>query len=99
MGKRAILSAAGLALAAGVISGGANVAGGDGEGAPTGPGRAAAVDAALAATGGGTANTVERDSEKGATWEVEITRTDGTTVDVRLDEGYVILAVDGGGEG
>ena len=48
----------------------------------------AATQAALDATGGGTANSVETDNENGATYEVEVTKTDGTTVDVRLDETY-----------
>jgi len=38
--------------------------------------------AALAVTDGGTANAVERDGENGATWEVEVTKPDGDTVDV-----------------
>jgi hypothetical protein len=54
--------------------------------------------AALRLTGGGTANAVERDSEKGATYEVEVTRTDGSTVDVRLDESFRLVAIDGDSE-
>lgn len=50
------------------------------------------------ATGGGTANSVERDSENGATWEVEVTRADGTTVDVRLDEAYDVVIIEGDAE-
>ncbi|GEP34263.1 hypothetical protein NSZ01_20310 [Nocardioides szechwanensis] len=57
-----------------------------------------ATDAALEATGGGTANSVERDSENGATWEVEVTKTDGTTVDVRLDESYEVVVIEGDSE-
>lgn len=57
-------------------------------GSATGPEASAATAAALRVTGGGTANSVERDGEDGATWEVEVTRPDGTTVDVRLDERY-----------
>ena len=51
--------------------------------------------AALAATGGGEVNSVERDDENGATWEVEVTKTDGTTVDVRLDESYAVVVIEG----
>ena len=51
--------------------------------------------AALRFTGGGTANAVERDSEKGATYEVEVTRKDGSTVDVRLDESFRLVTIDG----
>ena len=54
-----------------------------------------ATEAALDATGGGTANSVERDSENGATWEVEVTQPDGTTVDVRLDENYDVVVIEG----
>ena len=46
----------------------------------------------------GTANAVERDSENGGTWEVEITGEDGKTVDVRLDENYDVVMVEGDGE-
>ena len=38
------------------------------------------------------------DSEDGATWEVEITGTDGKTVDVRLDAHYKVVTVEGDGE-
>jgi len=41
---------------------------------------------------------VERDSENGATWEVEVTRTDGTTVDVRLDESFHEVVIEGDSE-
>ena len=43
-------------------------------------------------------NAVERDSEKGATYEVEVTRTDGTTVDVRLDDSFNVIVLDGDSE-
>jgi hypothetical protein len=42
----------------------------------------------------GPANEVERDSENGATWEVEVTRPDGKTVDVRLDEPFGLIVVE-----
>jgi hypothetical protein len=51
--------------------------------------------AALDATGGGEVNSVERDDENGATWEVEVTKTDGTAVDVRLDESYAVVVIEG----
>jgi uncharacterized membrane protein YkoI len=54
-----------------------------------------ATRAALAATGGGHANSVERDSENGATWEVEVTEPDGDTVDVRLDAAYHVVVIEG----
>lgn len=91
------------AAALGAVLGGAGIAGAvssggsaedDGEGRVSGPEADKATAAGLEATGGGTANAVERDNEKGATWEVEITKPDGTTVDVRLDEGYKVLVID-----
>ena len=46
-----------------------------------------------------TANSVERDTENGATWEVEVTKPDGKTVDVRLDENFKLVVVEGDSEG
>ena len=67
----------------------------DGDRTFTGARAKQATAAALAATGGGRANSVERDSENGATWEVEVTKPGGTTVDVRLDENYRVLVIEG----
>lgn len=60
----------------------------------TGPAADRAKDAALRITQGGQVNSVERDGEDGATWEVEVTRPDGTTADVRLDDAYGKVAVE-----
>ncbi|MEJ7706084.1 MAG: hypothetical protein WKF82_01715 [Nocardioidaceae bacterium] len=57
-----------------------------------------ATAAALEATSGGHANSVERDSENGATWEVEVTQDNGSTVDVRLDENYQVVVIEGDSE-
>jgi hypothetical protein len=54
--------------------------------------------AALKATGGGQVTGSERDNEKGATYEVEVKKPDGSTVDVRLDESFAVVAVDGDSE-
>jgi uncharacterized membrane protein YkoI len=54
--------------------------------------------AALRITGGGHANAVERDSEQGASYEVEVTKTDGSTVDVRLDEKLELVVIDSDSE-
>ena len=64
----------------------------------TGPGADKARAAALAHLGGGHANAVERDNEDGATWEVEVTKSDGNTVDVRLDANYKVVVVEGDSE-
>jgi hypothetical protein len=96
MRKTVITSMAVLALGLGGV-GVANAVGGgddDGEGQASGPGADAARAAALKLVPG-TANAVERDSEKGATWEVEITKPDGSTVDVRLDAQLNKVAIDG----
>jgi hypothetical protein len=71
----------------------------DGEGNLSGPQADNAKAGALRITGGGKVNAVERDSEKGATYEVEVTRKDGSTVDVRLDASYKLVVVDGDSEG
>ena len=70
----------------------------DGDNTVTGRDADRATAAALRLTHGGTANSVERDSENGATWEVEVTRTDGTTVDVRLDESFRKVVIEGDSE-
>ena len=89
-----------LALAAGGVGAATAFGGGDdGEQQATGPAADRAREAALALFPGGRANSVERDSEDGATWEVEVTRGDGKTVDVRLDAGYGLVVVEGDGEG
>ena len=98
--KRKYLVIGGLALAVSAGGVGAAVAAGGGEDAneqASGPGADKARAAALAEHPG-TANAVERDSENGATWEVEITGKDGKTVDVRLDENYKVVVVEGDGE-
>ncbi len=108
MRKRTRVAIAGV-VAAVVTAGGASVAfaggGSDGDGARDdgdvtveGAKADTATTAALKATDGGTANSVERDSENGATWEVEVTRNDGNTVDVRLDENYQVVVIEGDGE-
>ena len=90
----------GSAVAA-LTAGGAAVAGAvgadDGERQATGPDAEKARAAALEITGG-TANSVERDGENGATWEVEVTKPDGQTVDVRLDQQYELVVIEGDSE-
>lgn len=81
-----------IAMAGGAI---AFAGGSDSEGGITGPQADRAIRAALAATGGGTANAVERDSENGATWEVEVSTPEGSTVDVRLDDQYRLVVIEG----
>jgi hypothetical protein len=53
-----------------------------------------AREAAVAAVPG-TTNQLERDGEKGATYEVEVIKPDGSQVDVRLDDQFKVVAIDG----
>jgi hypothetical protein len=103
MNKRTVKIIAGLGVVAMFALGGAAIARAtgafdEGEAGITGPQADRAKAAALVITGGGQANAVELDSEKGATYEVEVTRPDGSTVDVRLDESFKLVAVDGDSE-
>ena len=100
MRKRVAVATGGAVVAAVLAGGGVAVAGGfesgeDGSQDYTQEQADRATAAALDATGGGTANSVERDSENGATWEVEVTKPDGITVDVRLDEAYAVVVIEG----
>jgi len=96
--KYLILGGAALTLAAGGVGAATAIGGGEeSEQSATGAGAERATAAALAITGG-TANSVERDSENGATWEVEVTKPDGKTVDVRLDERYGLVVIEGDSE-
>lgn len=98
--KRAVIAGAAV-VAATIAAGGAAIATQDDESGSDSYTERQAADAtraALEATGGGTANSVERDSEDGATWEVEVTKPDGATVDVRLDEHYGVVVIEGDSE-
>lgn len=94
MRRNLVIGLAGL-LVAGAAGTGVAVAAGDDEGTVTGPAAERAIAAALSATDGGRANSVERDSEDGAVWEVEVTRRDGSTVDVRLDGDLRVVVIEG----
>jgi len=101
--RRKVTVAAAGALATLALGGAALVQasgddGDDGEARVSGPQAERASSAALRITGGGKANSVERDGENGATWEVEVTKPDGSTVDVRLDESYGLVVVEGDDE-
>lgn len=94
-----IVGGSALALAAGGVGAATALGGGEeAERQATGPGPDRARAAALEYTNGGTANAVERDSENGATWEVEVAKPDGNTVDVRLDENYKLVVVESDSE-
>ena len=94
--------AVGIAALAVLALGGAAIAGAggtfDNEEPLEGQELARASAAALKATGGGAVNDTERDGEQGATYEVEVTKPDGSTVDVRLDGSYRVVAIEADSE-
>ena len=97
--RKAVLAAgAVLVLGLGGVGVAQAVGGDDGEGGAGGAGADRAKAAALELVPGGHVNAVERDSEKGATWEVEVRRPDGSTVDVRLGASYERVAIDSDSE-
>lgn len=102
MRKRVVVAAAGAGVVVAVAAGGIAVASGGDDGPAsqqyTQKQADAATRAALEATGGGKANSVETDDENGATYEVEVTRPDGSTVDVRLDDSYQVVVIEGDSE-
>jgi hypothetical protein len=97
MGKRVKLAIGGaLAVVALAVSGVAiaGVPGGDDDGgdkAITGQALDRASAAALEHTGGGKVTETEAGDEEGA-YEVEVTRADGSQVDVHLDEDFKVLS-------
>lgn len=60
----------------------------------TGPIAERAADAALREAGGGKVGGVEVDTEAGASYAVEVTKTDGSKIDVRLDDRFVVIGVE-----
>lgn len=98
MRRRVTLIVAGVASVAVLGLGGAAIAdarmGDDGE-PLSGATLHRASAAALKATGGGRVTETEHDSEDGATYEVEVTKADGSQVDVRLDESFNVVVVEG----
>jgi uncharacterized membrane protein YkoI len=56
-----------------------------------------ASDAALEATGGGTVTETETGDEE-SYYEVEVTRDDGSQVDVQLDRGFNVVGQEGDSE-
>ncbi len=83
---------------AAIAQGGGGADSGEASEHVTGRGADTARAAALKVTGGGKANSVELDDENGATWEVEVTKPNGKTVDVRLDGDLKAVVVEGDGD-
>ena len=68
--RRGVIAGVGSIVVTAAVGGAFAFASNDSEGGVTGPQAEQAINAALAATHGGTANAVERDSENGGYWEV-----------------------------
>ena len=96
--RRWVIAGIGAVIITAAIGGAIAFASNNSEGGVTGRKADRAIHAALEATGGGTANAVERDTENGGFWEVEVTKPDGTVVDVRLNQDYSVLLVEGDNE-
>jgi hypothetical protein len=94
--KYLVVGASSLVLAAGGAGATVAIGGNEDGGAAADGGAGKAKKKALSLNPGGQANSVERDPENGAAWEVEVARTDGQTVDVRLDAnfGHVVTEPD-----
>ena len=92
--KRTTRWIVGGAFAVAVIGGGTGMAvangAGDRETPITGPALASASAAALRHTGGGRVTGTETGDEEGY-YEVEVTRADGSQVDVHLDKDFNVL--------
>ena len=90
---RTLVIAAAVAML--VALGGAGIAyanGTDSEEQLTGPEAEKAKSAAIAAVGGGTVTEVERDDGNGTgAFEVEVTRDDGSQLEVHLDGDYNVV--------
>ena len=83
--KLLLAGAAGIAVAAGAV-GIAQAVDGDSDEQVKGPDADRAKRAAVESVGGGRAVEVEREDDGRAGWEVEVVRSDGTQVEVHLDE-------------
>jgi uncharacterized membrane protein YkoI len=99
--KRTSMAVAGLvalALGGAAIAGATGGGGDDATDTPiTGQALDRAEAAALEHTGGGRVTETEVGDEEGA-YEVEVTRADGSQVDVHLDEDFAVLGSEGDGE-
>lgn len=101
MRRRITLIAAGVVVVVALALGGAAIANatmGD-DGAPlTGTTLERASAAALKAAGGGRVTETEHDSEGGGIYEVEVTKPDGSEVEVRLDASFNVVSSENDGE-
>ena len=90
--KALVIAAAVAVLLALGAAGIAYANGGDSEEQLTGPEAEKAKSAAIAAVGGGTVTEVERDDGNGTSaFEVEVSRDDGSQLEVHLDGDYNVV--------
>ena len=97
MGTRSKLLAAigaGAVLAGGGVGVAHAVGGNADDDQATGAAADKAKAAAIEAAGSGRAVSVERESEAGSAWEVEVVRSDGTEVETSLDSAYKSVGVE-----
>jgi hypothetical protein len=88
MNKRRMYVTAGIAVAAALAGGGAALATAGEDHSVSGPNADRARTAAVRYAGGGRGGSVELDGEHGATYDVEVHRSNGSTVDVWLDNAF-----------
>jgi hypothetical protein len=93
--RKWVIAGIGSVVITAAVGGAIAFASGDSEGDVTGRQADRAIHAALEATRGGTANAVERDSENGGYWEVEVRKPNGAIVDVRLNRDYTVRVLEG----
>ena len=87
IGIATAVGAAAVAIGTGIASAQPD----DGEGTPiTGEALTKASQAALAFTGGGTVTGTEVGDEE-SLYEVEVTKADGSQVDVQLDQNFIVV--------
>ena len=101
--KHLLVGGSALALALGTAGGAVAFAGGGDDQTVGGPSADQARAAALRYTGGGNAGIVEPESsdpdEGAAAYGVEVTKPDGSRVDVFLDKDYELLRITSNADG
>ena len=96
--QKLAIAAASVVVVGGVSAGIAIAAGGDDDEAPiTGDALVQASEAALNHTGGGRVSDTEVGDEE-SVYEVEVTRADGSQVDVQLDANFNVVGSEGDDE-
>ncbi|SDY81209.1 Peptidase propeptide and YPEB domain-containing protein [Modestobacter sp. DSM 44400] len=96
----------GLGLAGGslvavlAVGGVAAASGGEDGGTDSGAAADQARSAALAAVPGGQARAVRQESDEGnAAYDVQVTKPDGSQIDVQLDQGFHVVGTQPAGQG